>query len=124
MKLGELRAAVADALTPISEDWTVHPAPVDSLEPPAFVCVWADPWLVPATFCIQTAALEVVCVAARLEPEGNYPTLEAMVDAANVALDGARLKAAQTGRPGPFEIAGVTYLSARILVRHSVELGA
>jgi hypothetical protein len=118
--LGELRAAVAAALTPLNADWTVFDAPVDSLEPPAFVLVWADPWLVPETWCQSAAQLDVVCVPARMEPEANYPTLEAMVAQANTALK--TFPVVQTGTPGPFEVAGVTYLAARILIRQPVAI--
>lgn len=86
--------------------------------------VWAEPWLTPATACTSYARLDVICVAARLEPEANYPTLEALAAAANTALETAGFRAAQTSAPGPFEIAQVTYLAARVQVRQPVSLTA
>jgi hypothetical protein len=128
MDLGELRAAVASALGGIAEvgvdDWTVLDAPVDAVEPPVFMLIWGpDPWRYIDTNCTDTAQLEVVCVAARLEPEANYPTLEAMVDSAIAALTQARLRPYQTLAPGPFEIAQITYLAARLQIRRPVIIG-
>lgn len=126
MNSGELRTAVADVLAGIPEvaggDWTVHPVPVDAIEPPAFVLQWNPaPWRTRATVCTDTAQLEVLAVAARLTPEGeNYPTLERMVDAANVELATARLRPYQTLPPAALEIAGVAYLAARIHIRRPV----
>jgi hypothetical protein len=118
--LGELRAAVAAALIPLDPDWIVHDTPVDSLEPPAFVLVWSDPMLVPSTWCQSFAQLDVVCAAARIDLEGVYPTLEAMVAQANTAL--RVFPVVQTGTPGPFEVAQITYLAARILIRQPVAI--
>jgi hypothetical protein len=121
--LGELRLAVADALDGLDPDWMVHPAPVDALTPPAFMLVWGDPtgiWLTPASFCSSYAQLEVVAVAARLEPDANYETLEAMVTLANGVLN--RFAVAQTSAPGPFEIGQITYLAARILITQPVDI--
>jgi hypothetical protein len=118
----ELRQAVATALSGLDPDWTVWPSPVDSLQPPGFILVWGDPWLVPVAMCNDTAQLEVVAVAARMEPEANYETLEALVSAANVALEAAGYRPAQVNRPGPFDVAKVTYLAARIIIRRPVEL--
>lgn len=129
MNLGELRTAVADVLAGISEvdagDWTVHPVPVDAIDPPAFVLQWNPaPWRSIASVCTDTAQLEVLAVAARLTPEGeNYPTLERMVDAANTELATARLRPFQTLPPAPLEIAGIAYLAARIQIRRPVTTG-
>jgi hypothetical protein len=128
MNLGDLRAAVADALAGIADvsvdDWTVHPEPVDAIEPPAFMLLWGpDPWRYTDTTCTDTAQLEVVCVAHRLEPEANYVVLEEMVDSAIAALTQARLRPYQTLAPGPFEIAQITYLAARLQIRRPVTIG-
>jgi hypothetical protein len=126
--LTDLREQVAAALAVIPEvaagDWTVLPSPVDAVEPPAYVVQWGpDPWRTVDTMCTDTAQLEVIAVAARLEPEANYPILEAMVDAATAALMTARLRPKQTLAPGPFEVAQITYLAARLQLRQPVVTG-
>jgi hypothetical protein len=57
-----------------------------------------------------------------MEPEANYPVLEAMVSRAYVALTDATLSPKRATAPGPFEVAGITYLSARIQLRQSVNM--
>ena len=122
----DLRARVVVALTglaPADEDWPVHDAPVDAVSPPCFVLVWPEPWLVPRTVCAYVATLEVVCVAARIDPAPGYVELEAMVEAALPALQRAGLPvapAAAVGGAGPLEVGGLTYLSARIRVTQPV----
>lgn len=128
MNLGGLRTAVAAALATIPDveagGWTVLDVPVDAIEPPAYVLQWGpDPWRYVDTVCTDTAQLEVIAVAARLTPEANYPTLEAMVDQATAALVTARLRPYQTLAPGPLEVAQITYLTARIQIRHPVDTG-
>lgn len=123
-----LRQSVAAALAVIPEvvagDWTVIDTPVDAVEPPAYLIQWGpDPWLTVSSFCTDTAQLEVVAVAARLEPEANYPILEAMVEGAYTALVVARLRPYQTFAPAPFEVAQVTYLAARLQIRRPVTIG-
>lgn len=123
-----LRESIAAALETIPEvaagDWVVLPVPVDNLEPPAYLVIWGpDPWRTVGTICGDTAQAEVVAVAARLTPEANYPVIEAMVDAAHTALYTARLRPYQTLVPGPFEIAQVTYLAARLQIRRPVTIG-
>lgn len=123
MNLGALRTDIGDALGGLDADWIVHDAPVDALSPPAFVLVWSDPWLLPLTSCYARAALDVLVVSARMEPEANYSTLESMVAAATVALTDAGYPPLQTGAPGPLDVAQITYLAARMLIRHPVTLG-
>lgn len=127
MTLAELRAAVADALATIPEcaagDWLVHDTPYDAFAPPAFVLVWGPaPWLEPASFCTDTAQLQVVAVSARLTPDATYPIVESMVAAACPALMAARLRPFWVLPPGPFELASVTYLAARIQIRQPVAM--
>ena len=51
MNLTGFRESVAQVLAAMPEvtagEWTVHPLPVDALEPPAFMLSWGpDPWRV------------------------------------------------------------------------------
>ena len=133
MTLGELRAAVAAALEDVTVDGDpvdVFDTPYDAVTPPALMVLWGpDPWLTVetssgfGTFCTYAAALEVICVADRLTPEGNYPVLEQLVDGALTALGAARFRPVQALAPGPFEIAQVTYLAARLHIRQPVVTG-
>lgn len=128
MNLAGFRTAVAAALAPVpdvaSGDWQILDAPVDAVQPPCFMLVWGpDPWRFIDTNCTDTAQLEVICIAARLTPEANYPVVEAMVDAATAALAQARLRPYQTLAPAGFEIAQVTYLAARLQIRRPVTIG-
>lgn len=125
--LTDLRTGVAAALAPIPEvvvgDWQVVAEPVDMVEPPAYLVVWGpDPWGTPLTMCYDNAQLEVVCVSARLTPEATYPIVEAMVDAARVALAAAQFRPYGWLAPAPFEIGQVTYLAARLQLRQPVTL--
>jgi len=117
--LAALRGRVVPVLEDLSEDWTVYPAAVDSLDPPAFVVGWADPWTVPATHGVETARLEIIAVVGRVEAEPGVATLELMVENALAALAVAGFRAS-TIPPGPFEIGGLAYLAARIVIAYPV----
>jgi hypothetical protein len=123
--LADHRARVAAALEPLDAEWSVHPAAVDALTPPAFVLVWVDDprWLSRSTACAYGARLDVVCVAGRLDPAPGIETLETMVEAAVAALDAAAVPATDVAAPAPFEAGGVRYLAARLLLRTPVTIG-
>lgn len=119
----DFRALVAGALTdlaPVDDNWPVHDAPADAVTPPCFVLVWPDPWLTPLTVCSYVANLDVICVAARIDPAPGYLELEALITAAIPALRAARVPFVGTGGAQPFEVAGLTYQSARVHVSHTV----
>jgi hypothetical protein len=91
--------------------------------PPAFVLVWPEPWLTPATSCSYRAQLQVIVIAARMEPPPGYEQLEALITAAVPALARAGVPLVQVGAVLPLEFANVTYQSARITVSSPVTLG-
>jgi len=119
--LADLRAAVAASLGDVAEvasgAWTVHPSVVDAITPPAYMLVWADPWLLAGSACTYDARLTVVCVSARLEPDPGVETLELMVTA---VLEAVPLPAVEVLPPAPFDIGGVHYQAARVTVRQFV----
>jgi hypothetical protein len=117
-----LRSTVAGALA-LDDDWEVHPLPVDSLTPPAFMLEWGDPWSEQSSHCFESASLDVVCVAGRIEPDPGIETLELMVEAALVAFAHAGIPHGPVTPPRPFEIAGLTYLAARIPIHSNVNVG-
>jgi hypothetical protein len=121
--LADLRGRVAGVLAPgPGDDWTVHSLPVDSLQPPAFLLVWSDLWLAPATHCTYTARLDVVAVSNRVDVEPGVETLESLVEQAFTRLAAGGLPAVQASRPGPYTVAGLTFLSSRLTLNHPVQL--
>jgi hypothetical protein len=118
------REAITAALTVNDDPVEVHSGPVDSLTPPAYMLQWADPWSTPATACHELATLEIICIAGRIEPDPGIETLEVMVAAALAALQVAGIPHGPTSAPRLFEVAGVPYLSARITVSGTVNIGA
>ena len=114
----DLRSRVADALDDPSSsllaDAAILPDVVDSLTPPAFLLTWGNPWSVPATFCTHTVRLDVVCIAARIEPAPGVSTLEEMVAVALNRLRAAGLPEATVQPPARYDVGGIPYLAARI----------
>jgi hypothetical protein len=123
MVLAALRSTVAAALAPsAADDWNTQPGPVDAIEPPAYLLMWSDPWLVPATHCTQTARLEVIVVAARVDVDGGHGILEDLVEHAYGALTTIRMPPVTTARPAPFDVGGVAYLATRLTLSVPVTL--
>lgn len=116
----DARAKLGATLAPVTDtDPEVLTTLVDSLEPPALMLGWGEPWLQPDTACITSGRLVVTCVAGRLVPGAGVETLEELV---HDTL--ARLRTATEPWPldnvsGPrvFTIGGVNYLAARITLR-------
>ena len=119
-----LRPAAAAVLAPENEaDPPVHIDVVDSLDPPALMLTWDEPWLAVgaserATMgpCLWTARLAVMCIAARLEPGPGVTKLEQLVDYAisRFRADTYSWPFAGCTAPRVVEIAGVRYLAARL----------
>lgn len=118
--LGLFRELVAAVLAPINEEWAVYPTLVDAVSAPAYVLVWADPWTVPATHCRETARLDVVCIAGRIDPDPGIETLEFMVADALAAFSSAGIPHGETTAPRQTSFGGVAYLAARIQVSQTV----
>jgi len=122
--LGDLRASVAGMLGQIAEvvagAWTVHPNVVDAISPPAFMLVWADPWLARTAVCTYDARLSLLAVSARIEPDPGIEILESMVEAALGAITDP---AVEVLAPFGFELGGLRYQAARITVHRPITLG-
>ena len=120
MNLLEARDKLAAVLAPIDDaDPDVLTSLVDSIEPPALMLGWGEPWLEPDTSCLSLGRLVVTAVATRLVPGEGIAQLEQLV---TYALD--RLRADSGAWPldsvsGPrvFPIAKTNYLAARVTVR-------
>ena len=96
----------------------MHVDVVDSLQPPAILLTWDDPWLTGESFgpCLFEARLGVLCIASRVEPG---PGVEALEQLAVYVIERMRADAyswpqASSQIPRAFEIGGITYLGAVI----------
>ena len=122
--LAELRPAAAAVLAPDTpDDPNVHLDVVDSLDPPALMLTWDEPWLAVgasdrATMgpCLWTARLAVMAVAARLEPGPGVTKLEELVAyvVARFHRDVYPWPFAGCTAPRVVDIAGVRYMGARL----------
>jgi hypothetical protein len=125
--LVDVRARVAEALEPLTEDDpVVIPEPTDAVEAPCVLLRWSEPWLEPfgqsPTF---NARLEVVCIAGRFEVGAGVAELESLVTFVVGRLEINRAEAsvvATVSAPARLEVGGVVYLSASVFVRIPVAL--
>lgn len=117
MLLTDVRAAAAAALAPVLDsDPSVHPGYVDSVDPPALILAYEDPWLTPMTACLIDCRLEVICIGGRVEPEPGIEQLEQLVayTLTRMAQDTHSWALQSTQAPRVYTIAGVPLLGARI----------
>ena len=116
----DARSKLAAALAPIEDgDPEVLVDLVDSIEPPALMIGWGEPWLTPDTACLRTGRLVTTAVASRLVPGAGVETLEHLVDYTlrRLAEDGGPWPLDSVGGPRVFTIGNVNYLAARITLR-------
>lgn len=127
MNLLDARDKLAAALAPIAEDDpTVLVNLVDSIEPPALMLGWGEPWLEPQTVCNYLGRLVVTCVAARLTPGAGVETLEELVEYTLTRLrnSGGAWPLENTSGPRLFNVGKFNYLAARITLRVPITGGA
>lgn len=128
ISLLDVRAKAAAALAPLSDtDPEVLSNLVDSLEPPALMITWGDPWLEPnGQAPASWARLVIVAVAGRLEPGAGVEKLEELVayTVGRFVADRGAWPPATTSAPRAFELGGVRYLSAEITYRIAVAYGS
>jgi hypothetical protein len=127
LRLAEVRARAASALAPLTDtDPYVFDNVVESLEPPALVLGWDDPWLTPKAIhaSLWDASFTVICIAGRLEPDPGIAALETLVEYTIGRLrdDSYQWPVASTQAPRPVEIAQITYLGARLTYRVPVTI--
>lgn len=123
MNLTDARDKLGAVLAPVaSSDPDVLVSLVDSIEPPALMIGWGDPWLEPDTSCIRRGRLVITAVASRLVPGEGVAKLEELV---GYVLD--RLKN-DTGQwpldsvsgPRVMTMAKTNYLAVRVTVRVTI----
>lgn len=94
----------------------------DSIAPPVALVAWADPWLKLSTLCAYEAQMEIMCLAQRIEPGGQFETLEGMVSAILPAIKSADyFTLVDVTAPYPMQVGGVDYLAASINVSYDME---
>jgi len=114
-----LAAVCADAL---SDDVGVIDHVPDAVAPPMVLIGWGDPMVKPETLCAWTGSMDVMCVAQRLEPGGQYGTLEEMISLLAPAIKAAPgFTLIDVTSPFPMQIGGVDYLVASLNITHDVE---
>lgn len=122
MKLTLIReeyATMAGAV--LANDVTVVDNLPDSITPPAVLVAWGDPWLTPTSFCAFTASVEILVVAQRIEPGGQYGVIEQMVSDLASHLRASGKSVRDVAAPYPLQLGGVDYLAASINIIHEVE---
>ena len=127
LKLTDVRARAAAALAPVApDDPPVLVDLVDSVDPPAIMLLWADPWLEPQTAGtgFWFARLDAFCIAARVDPGPGVAMLESLVShtIARMRADEYPWPAATLQAPRVFTIAGVPLLGARVSYRLPVTI--
>jgi hypothetical protein len=117
MNLLEARDKLAAVLAPVEDsDPYVQTSLVDSIEPPALLLGWGEPWLEPMGLCQTTGRIIVTCVASRIMPGEGVAMLESLVDytITRVATDQPNWTLETVTGPRIFLIAKTNYLACRM----------
>jgi hypothetical protein len=126
VNLLDARAKLAAALAPMDvNDPDVLVDLVDSINPPALMLGWGEPWLTPDTACLRTGRLVTTCVASRLVPGAGIAELEELVDytLGRLLADLDPWPLDSVSGPRAFTIGNVNYLAARIVLRVPINGG-
>ena len=123
MKLTEARTNLATWLIQtLDESISVVDHLPDSIIPPVVMVAWSDPWIKPATLCAYEAAMELMVVAQRIEPGGQYETLENIVgDIVDSIKPMPYYQVQDVSAPYPLQVGGNDYLAASINLTYDVE---
>ena len=106
----------------LADDVAVVDSIPDSVAPPSVFISWADPWVTPSTFCDYTVNVNVIVVAQRIEPGGQYGVLEELVSIILPALKyGKDFLVKDASSPYPITLGGVNYLACSVNL--SCEIG-
>jgi hypothetical protein len=123
MKLENVRTDLYSTLREaMPDEVSVVDSIPDSVAPPSVFISWADPWVIPATFCTFLVNINVIVVAQRIEPGGQYGVMEGLV-----SIIMSTIKAipdyvvADATSPYPIQLGGVDYLACSVNV--SCEIG-
>ena len=86
----------------------------DSIAPPSVYITWGSPMLVQTTFCEYTSMAQLILVAQRIEPGGQYNVLESMVSQVLSVLRRHRVALRDVTPPYPLVMGGVNYLATSV----------
>lgn len=116
MKLETVRTDLYSVLRAALEDEvSVIDSIPDSIAPPSVFITWADPWITPITFCDYTVNLNVIVVAQRIEPGGQYGVLEGLVSTITPVLKShPDFLVKNASSPYPIQLGGVNYLACSV----------
>jgi hypothetical protein len=117
MNLLEARDKLAAVLAPVLDtDPYVNTSLVDSIEPPALLLGWGEPWIEPMGLCNTTGRIVVTCVGSRIQPGAGVATLEGLVDYTLGRIRGDQPNWTLENVSGPrvFLIAKTNYLACRM----------
>ena len=125
--LTDVRAALAETLAPSDDaDPDVLADLVDAISPPVLMLEWSDPWLTPRTVGVgyYDAHVNVLAIAGRVEPGEGVTTLEQVMQhvVARLTGSGRSWPIESMTAPRRFEIAGLSYLGARVALRVPVSI--
>jgi hypothetical protein len=98
----------------LDESISVSDAIPDSITPPAVYVAWANPWMIGSTWCEYTTLLQLIVVAQRIEPGGQYGILESLVGEILAILRTNRVALRDVNSPYPISLGGVVYLACSI----------
>jgi hypothetical protein len=123
VNLAEARTKLAAVLAPVDDaDPDVLVSLVDTIEPPALMVGWGDPWLEPDTACLQTGRMVITCVAGRLSPGEGVARLEDLVayTLGRLRADTGAWPLVSVSGPRVFVMAKTNYLAVRVTVRVTI----
>ena len=122
MKLSAVRETYAAlAKSVVADDVSVIDSLPDSITPPVVFVAWSDPWLTYDTLCGFQSNLEMMVVAQRIEPGGQYEVIEDLVSTLVLALRDDHRAVRDITSPYPLQLGGVDYLASSINIIHEVE---
>jgi hypothetical protein len=105
----------------LEDDVAVIDSIPDSVAPPSVFITWSDPWISPATVCYFTVNIQVIVVAQRIEPGGQYGVLEGLVSTIIPLLRPTGYLVKDATSPYPITLGGNNYLACSVNV--SCEIG-
>jgi hypothetical protein len=114
-ELTDFRTQIAAALVAgLPDDVGVFDSIPDSIAPPSVYVTWGSPWMVQTTWCEYTSMAQLILVAQRIEPGGQYGVLESLVSQVLAVLRTNRIALRDVSPPYPLVLAGVNYLSCSV----------
>lgn len=122
MNLTDVRTEYASMARAVTDDnVSVVDSLPDSIAPPAVLVGWGDPWLTQDTLCGWVANVEIMIVAQRIEPGGQYSVIENMVSQLVTEYRSHKVSIRDVTAPYPLTLGGLDYLSASINITHEVD---